>query len=389
MAADAEKPNPAKSGRGGAEIPFSPVVTKLLGESGEPQDLVTLVGYIGPSKKEGHVRLYTGLDFQTYYEIPREGVVLAEAVDRDDENSPTQLTIQANATVDLVQTSKQTGPASYLAGSIAGTYLAGAAAAQMTAVHPIPTKYTICRCWITFPTQCVCTHPPVCPGIPGGQVGEEAAAAYQYRSVNYTCPCFATRWPLCPLPEMQVGPEAAALPPLTSPVICRFTTPIACHWTYFWQCHLTHPPICPIASAGVACPPVSLGCPEGQGGGPVEAQAQAGMYAYPASVFCRSWGLPCPSQGLPCPSRPCPVTQEPVQAAGVYAYPASVFCPSYAIPCLSQWIHCPSRPCPVTQEPVQAAVHPSIPCRTIRDDCTMVAPCTLHHGCPTNYHQLC
>ena len=76
MAADAASPNPAKPGRGGADIPIHPLVTKLLGESGEPQDLVTMVGYIGPSKKEAHVRLYTGLDFQTYYEIPREKVAL-------------------------------------------------------------------------------------------------------------------------------------------------------------------------------------------------------------------------------------------------------------------------------------------------------------------------
>jgi hypothetical protein len=389
MAADAEHPKPEKSERGGAEIPIHPLVTRLLGESGEPQDLVTLVGYIGPSKKAGHVRLYTGLDFQTYYEIPREGVALAEAVDREDENSPTRLMIQADATVDLVQTSKQSGPASYLAGAIAGTYLAGAAAAQITAVHPIPTKYTICRCLITVPTQCVCTFPPFCPGIPGGQVGEEAAAAYQYRSVNYTCPCFATRWPLCPLPEAQVGPAVGAAPPPTSPVICRFTTPIACVWTHVWQCHITVvctvppqcirytvPPYCPIHTAvactippqcirytvppycpihtAVGCPPITLACPEGPGGGPVEVQAQAGMYAYPASVYCRTPYFPC-------------VTQ-----------------PHCGTP------HCPMAPVATPQAVApQMPLHPSLHCHTVRDDCTMVAPCTLHHGCPTNYHQLC
>ena len=117
MAADAERSHPAQPGRGGAEMPIHPLVTKILGEAGEPQNLVAMVGYIGPSKKEGHVRLYTGLDFQTYYEIPRERVVLAEAVDREDENSPTRVMIGADATVELVQTSRQTGPASYLAGA--------------------------------------------------------------------------------------------------------------------------------------------------------------------------------------------------------------------------------------------------------------------------------
>jgi hypothetical protein len=367
MAADAEGSNPAKSGRGGADIPFHPLVTKLLGAAGEPQDFVTLVGYIGPSKKEGHVRLYTGLDFQTYYEVPREGIASTEAVDRADDNSPTRLMIHADATIEVVQTSKQSGPASYLAGSIAGTYLAGAAAASIpAAVLPIPTRYTICRCWITVPTQCHCT---------------------------------------------------------------------------WWQCPgLTAPPICLVASGGVACPPIP---PEGPGGGPVEGQAQAAMYAYAASAFCPSWAIPCRSQGIHCPSRPCPVTQAPVEAA-MYAFPATVACPSYAMPCLSQQIHCPSRPCPVTQAPVEAAapqaaalygfgpwslfcrtivlpcvtiphcgtpacpqqqaatpegaaaqaavyptlicpsVHcPSAHCPSVRFECTMGPPCTLHHGCPT------
>ena len=102
MAADAESSKPTKPGRGGAEIPIHPLAKKLLSESGEPQDLVTMVGYIGPSKKEAHVRLYTGLDFQTYYEIPRDRVALVEPVDREDDNSPTRVMIAADATVDLV-----------------------------------------------------------------------------------------------------------------------------------------------------------------------------------------------------------------------------------------------------------------------------------------------
>lgn len=329
MAADAENPNPAKAGRGGAEIPISPLVTRLLGESGEPQELVTMVGYIGPSKKEAHVRLYTGLDFQTYYEVPREKVVLAEAVDREDENSPTRLMIQADATVELVQTTKQTGPASYLAGGIAGTYLAGAASSEAT-FRPPPTHYTICGCWITISTQCHCTQyhcTLVAPCRQTQVVDEQAIVRLTSYSICHICP---------PLTQRSI---CHYCPPLTGYSVCVICIPL----TRFSICFECPPPITPA-------------CPVPDPGGPVEAQAQ----------------------------------MQP--QAAMQGYPNSAFCPSYAIPCHSQWIHCPSRPCPVTQAPVQgaemqAAWHRSVLCHT--PVCTEAPPCTLHRGCPTNYHQLC
>ena len=174
MAANTGDPQPE---RAGADLKTHPLVEKLLQSGGEPRALVSLIGYVGPSKKEGHVRLYSGLDFQSYYEIPREHVVLAEAIDADDDNSPTQLLLKAEATVDLVQTSTQTGPASYLAGSIAGAYLPLAGVGQFPLTQTIVQHHTIWHCAITFATQCVCTIPIVCRGNPGGVVGEEALLA--------------------------------------------------------------------------------------------------------------------------------------------------------------------------------------------------------------------
>ena len=123
-----------------------------------------LVGYVGPSKREAHVRLYTGLDFQTYYEIPKGAVIAADAVDEEDENSPTQLTVTAETTIDLVHTSKQTGPASYLAGSIAAAYLAGASGADLSAIAPPPRTFLHgCR---HGPSKDV--EPAAELGLPGG-----------------------------------------------------------------------------------------------------------------------------------------------------------------------------------------------------------------------------
>jgi hypothetical protein len=314
MAADAENPNPAKPGRGGAEIPMSPLVTRLLGESGEPQDLVTMVGYIGPSKKEAHVRLYTGLDFQTYYEVPREKVALAEAVDREDENSPTRVMIRADATVELVQISKQTGPASYLAGGIAGTYLAGAAASQAS-FRPPPTHYTICGCWITMSTQCFCTQNLCTHIVPCRQPQEVAEQAIVH----------LTRYSICNY-----------CPPLTGHSVCVICIP------------LTRFSIC------IPCPPPNtLACQVNDPGGPVEAQAQMQPQAAMQTGMAPNLTWP------------------------------TIYC-SYFGGC-----HPPgTRNCPMAQVGAQPAVlHGSVLCHT--PVCTEAPPCTLHRGCPTNYHQLC
>jgi hypothetical protein len=106
----------AKSGGGGAKLDVHPLVKKMLGEDGEPTTAISLVGYVGPSKKADHVRLYTGLDFQSYYEVPRASVIDAHAVDAQDENSASKVMIKPDATLELVQTTKQSGTASFLAG---------------------------------------------------------------------------------------------------------------------------------------------------------------------------------------------------------------------------------------------------------------------------------
>jgi hypothetical protein len=176
--AESGKPR-SEAGSAGANLKTHPLVDKLTQGGTEPRAVVALVGYIGPSKTDGNVRLYTGLDFQTYFEVPRASVLSAEAIDAEDENSPTQVMVPADTTIELVQTTKQTGAASYLAGSIASGYLPAMALAEYTNFHYRPTIYTLCHCTVTnAATRCWCTQLAIiCVGIPGGQVGEEAAMA--------------------------------------------------------------------------------------------------------------------------------------------------------------------------------------------------------------------
>jgi len=157
-------------GQGGG-IPTHPLVTKLLGDTDPPRNLVVLVGYCGPSKKPDSVRLYLGLDFRAYYEIPRGGIIPTEPIDSQDENSPTKVVVEATTRLELVQVSRQSVEASFLQGGIASAYLGGTTEAQepeggpiQAGFAPVP-KTSLCPSHHICPPTRVCTLPKtsLCP----------------------------------------------------------------------------------------------------------------------------------------------------------------------------------------------------------------------------------
>ena len=146
--------NPQKPASTGANLATHPLVQQSLGTTHDSFTTawVTLTGYIGPSPNEDHIRLYLGLDFQTYYEIPRGDIGNAEHVDRQDEKSPTHLRVKAEAQVELVQVRKMSGPASYVLGEIAGTHMGGAIQAQGSALREVmPIAPTMLPCTVGCP----------------------------------------------------------------------------------------------------------------------------------------------------------------------------------------------------------------------------------------------
>src|SRR6185295_8441558 len=125
--ADDEKPRRRRTQKpdDAVNLDTHPLVAKLGAESEEPPTpVVTFVGYIGPSKNPDSVRLYTDLSFRTYYEIPRASIRSNDP--GADEDSPTRVTVDADARIEVVQTERQSVEAAYLAGSIAGRYLTAA-----------------------------------------------------------------------------------------------------------------------------------------------------------------------------------------------------------------------------------------------------------------------
>ena len=82
-----------------------------------------MVGYFGPSKKEGHIRLYLGLDFRDYAEIPASRILYTHPATPGDEESPTKVLIDGGAQLELVHIASATVAASFLQGGITEAHL--------------------------------------------------------------------------------------------------------------------------------------------------------------------------------------------------------------------------------------------------------------------------
>jgi hypothetical protein len=95
-----------------------PLVAKLISNPASPApDAVTLEGYLGPSSREGYVRVYLDLTFKAYFEIPKSGIIHADKADPSNESKPTTIVIDPATKLDLVHSLD----ASYLKGKIAAS----------------------------------------------------------------------------------------------------------------------------------------------------------------------------------------------------------------------------------------------------------------------------
>ncbi|MFI5459404.1 MAG: hypothetical protein ACHRXM_28605 [Isosphaerales bacterium] len=116
-----DKPS-AKAGGQDVDLTPHPLVSKLMPDSENAPDVVVLEGYLGPSKREGSVRLYLDLAFRSCFEIPRSGIIHAEPADPSNESKPTKLVVDPSTKLDLIYTLE----ASYLKGTIASAHSDGA-----------------------------------------------------------------------------------------------------------------------------------------------------------------------------------------------------------------------------------------------------------------------
>jgi hypothetical protein len=141
---------------GAPDLSQHPLVSKLHPDPDDHgAEHATFTGYLGPSSKDGHHRIYLDESFSNYVEVPEDAIVATASTDSDDENAPTRVTVNGSAAVRHVNVTSRLGSASYLSGAIASTHLAAGARASGGA--PMPLCITL---YTHSPTYC---SPRMCP----------------------------------------------------------------------------------------------------------------------------------------------------------------------------------------------------------------------------------
>jgi hypothetical protein len=107
------------------EILDHPLAAEIQPDLAKHRDSVVLTGYQKKTDSD-MIRIYHGLDFKSYYEIPRDDIIHHWMSDPDDKNSPTMFSIKAESTPHLVIPSIPSAAAGYLRGGIVSSFLANA-----------------------------------------------------------------------------------------------------------------------------------------------------------------------------------------------------------------------------------------------------------------------
>jgi hypothetical protein len=106
----------------------SPLVERLISGGARPGGQVTIVGHIGRSPSDGHVRVYLDLALSSYCDIAASDILSAAPVDSTSEISPSIVWIKLGAKIDRVDISRST---TVLSGQIRQNYLQQAMQARM------------------------------------------------------------------------------------------------------------------------------------------------------------------------------------------------------------------------------------------------------------------
>lgn len=173
------------SGTGGGtpDLNPHPLVSKLHPEPNEHGSNATFTGYLGPSSKPDHHRVYLDTSFGTYVEVPKDAIVATRSAG-DDDNAPTHVTVRADAQIRYVSVTSHTGSASYLSGGIASAHLAAGAPSISGEAPVCITVFTHSPTWCPRPfcATFVTANPTDCHGP-----CEAVAGAAPTGAPNNTC----------------------------------------------------------------------------------------------------------------------------------------------------------------------------------------------------------
>ncbi|HEY5260825.1 MAG TPA: hypothetical protein VIJ33_01800 [Solirubrobacteraceae bacterium] len=287
------------------KVPPHPLVEALNPDPTKPpQQALKLIGLPGASPEQGNTRLWLDAGLTSYADIPDDAILYSKTLPDD---AGTVLWVAADASITHGSVSSHETQASFLAGGIAASYLAGAAGAAGVGRGPQLTPPTFPSVCVGCPTHFApCVSLPICPS---------EAIAPSHCAPCQTPGCPRVSFPIC---QTEACPPSQLGPCHSSPLLCRTTLTPPCP---------THAPInCQLLSQDLACRPslachsVHLVCPA--------PSTDAVCHQASVQVIC-----PTPTAIGRCPSEVCP------------SHPP---CPSVAIPCQSAEV-CPSAFCPSIQ----------------------------------------
>ena len=142
-----KEPDPS----GQIETPTHKLVSSLLGETPPPYDSAVLIGFFGPSQKDGYVRLYVTLDLRSYYEISRDEIAYKEQVEPGNDNSPTRVLIKNASGLERKQILVVSPETSFVKGSVASE--------EKTASEDSDSSGTASVAFAFAAAQCLPNHP--------------------------------------------------------------------------------------------------------------------------------------------------------------------------------------------------------------------------------------
>lgn len=77
-----------------------------------------LIGFIGPSGKDGHIRVYRDLTFRSFCEVPSNAVQDTVAIDPDDPDSPMSVLVPDATAIEIGDVTAHQAEAGFVAGNI-------------------------------------------------------------------------------------------------------------------------------------------------------------------------------------------------------------------------------------------------------------------------------
>lgn len=262
------------------------MVEALVPDPGKPpRQTLKLLGLPGASPTTGSTRLWLDADLTSYVDVPDDAILYAKELPDD---AGTILWVSVDANLAYGSVSSHAAQAGFLGGAIASAHLGGAVPGQGPAA-PMATPPTFPSVCGGCPTQLggPCQSLPVCPT----QAPSQCTPCFTVNAGCLTVGCPSVLGHLC-----QTQPPIC--PPVTQAATCPSQlhpclTVANCPPTHTGACPSVHV-LCPTPTALLHCP-TTIRCPS----------ALVVCPPPSAEVLCASDVRLCPSQLCPSVNVPC------------------------------------------------------------------------------------